>query len=681
MALPGWPHEASPFHAGEQEVQRRVGVRDKVESIGRQVVRSYMPEQHREFFAQLPFVVAGAIDAAGQPWATLLAGEPGFARSADSRSLRLAAHPLDGDPLAHALQPGAAIGLLGIELHTRRRNRLNGLVAALDDAGVQITVTQSFGNCPQYIQKRDYRQVEPEAVLPPPEALDALDAEAIASIAAADTFFIATHFAETGDDTERNGGRDGADVSHRGGKPGFVRVDGDTLTWPDFIGNFHFNTLGNLLVNPRAGLLFPDFASGDLLYIAGRGEIVWDGDELLAFAGAERLVRFRVERVLRLRGRLPLRWALQEVSPILAGTGDWQTVGEAVALAGLANRYRPLRVVRKVRESETITSFYLQPADDLGVVPHQSGQFLPIRIDVPGLGALTRTYTLSQAADGNAYRISVKREGQVSQRLHDTLQEGDLLEAQAPRGGFTLDAASARPVVLLSGGVGITPMLAMLDTLAPAQGVRFRPRPVWFIHAARNGREHAFAAQLRERAALHETLRLHVRYSQLDERDRPGVDYDSAGRIDADLLRSLLPLDDYDVYLCGPDAFMRQVYWALRGLGVARSRIHYEFFAQGEPLERDAAEAAPPVPTTAQPVRFAKSGISAEWQPGQTLLELAEASGLEPAYSCRAGLCGSCSTAIGDGAVCYPKPPSQQPRNGEALICCAVPAGPVVLAI
>ncbi|AOY00494.1 pyridoxamine 5'-phosphate oxidase family protein [Jeongeupia sp. USM3] len=672
MALPGWPHEASPFHAGEQEVQRRVGVRDKVESIGRQVVRDHMPEQHREFFAQLPFIVVGAVDADGQPWATLLAGEPGFARSPDPRTLRLAARPVADDPLAAALYPGAAVGLLGIELETRRRNRMNGRL--IEGDGLSIAVEQSFGNCPQYIQRRDYRRVEPDATVPPPESATALDPAAIAQIGAADTFFIATHFAEAGETS----GRDGADVSHRGGKPGFVRVDGDTLVWPDFIGNFHFNTLGNLLANPRAGLLFPDFASGDLLFVAGRGEIVWDGDELQAFAGAERLVRFRVERMLRLRGRLPLRWALQETSPILAGTGDWQSVDQAVALAGLADRYRPLRVLRREQESETITSFYLQPADGLGVVPHLPGQFLPIRVDVPGLGALTRTYSLSQAADGETYRISVKRDGRVSNHLHDALQPGDRLDAQAPRGRFVLDAASTRPVVLLSGGVGITPILAMLDTLAPAHGVRFRPRPVWFIHAARNGREHAFGRLLRDRLAVHDKLHVHVRYSQPIDSDRPGHDYDSAGRVDADLLRCLLPLDDYDVYLCGPDGFMRQAYWALRGLGVARDRIHYEFFGQGEPLEAVPLPATPQL-ATPQPVRFVRSGITAEWQPGTTLLELAEASGLSPAYSCRSGLCGSCSTRIGEGAVCYPAPPAHAPASGEALICCAVPAGPVTL--
>ncbi|GHD66930.1 pyridoxamine 5'-phosphate oxidase family protein [Jeongeupia chitinilytica] len=678
MALAGWSHEVSPFHPGEQAVQTRVGVRDKVEAIGRQVVRGYMPDQHREFFSQLPFVVLGAVDAEGQPWATLLVGDPGFAHSPEPRTLRLDARPVSDDPLAAALQSGASVGLLGIELETRRRNRMNGRIGEADAHGISVAVTQSFGNCPQYIQKRDYRRVVPDAVPAPPERTTTLDAAAMAQITAADTFFIATHFTETGAASET--GRDGSDVSHRGGKPGFVRIDGNTLTWPDFVGNFHFNTLGNLQANPRAGLLFPDFDSGDLLYLAGRGEIVWEGDELLAFAGAERLVRFRVDRVVRLRGRLPLRWALRETSPILAGTGDWQAVDKAVALVQLADRYRPLRVLQRVRESETITSFHLQPADDLGVVPYQPGQFLPIRVDVPGLGLLTRTYSLSQAADGQTYRISVKREGRVSAQLHDALQAGDLLDAQAPRGRFVLDAASTRPVILLSGGVGITPMLAMLDALAPPGGEPHRARSVWFVHAARNGREHAFGARLRERAAQHGKLRLHVRYSQPDEADRLGLDYDSAGRIDADLLRSLLPLDDYDVYLCGPDGFMRQAYWALRGLGIARHRIHYEFFGQGEPLEADAA-ATIPAPTVAQAVRFERSGGSTEWQPGQTLLEAAEASGLSPAYSCRAGLCGSCSTPLREGSVCYPNPPAYTPRDGEALICCAMPTTPVVLAL
>ncbi|KAF0813148.1 Flavohemoprotein [Andreprevotia sp. IGB-42] len=683
---PGWAGQASPFHAGEQAVQQRVGVRDKVEAQGRQGIRDYLPEQHRQFYPQLPFIVLGALDAQQQPWATLLMGAPGFMQSPDPYTLQIDAQPVADDPLASALQPGAEVGLLGIELQTRRRNRMNGrLVSSDGEGGLRVAVAQSFGNCPQYIQQRDYSVVALPAVLPAPEHLAQLDEAAIAQISNADTFFIATAaMAPAGE--AGTAPQYGADVSHRGGKPGFVRVDDTgTLTWPDFLGNFHFNTLGNLQLNPRAGLVFPDFATGDLLYLAGRGEVIWDGPALQAFAGAERLVRFHVTQVLRLRQRMPLRWALQQVSPVLTATGDWQSVRRALDVQPLADQFRPLQLVKREQESVQITSFYLQPADGLPLAPYQPGQFLPIRVDLPGTGALLRTYTLSQAADGNSYRISVKREGKVSTWLHDQLQVGSMLAAQAPRGAFVLDTQPSRPVVLISGGVGITPMLAMLDALAPVSGPHARPRAVWFIHAARNGREHAFGPQLRQRAAQHPGLQVHVRYSQPDAADQPGHDYHSSGRIDAALLRQLLPLDDYDIYLCGPDAFMRQVYWVLRSLGVARSRIRYEQFAQATPLEPDAAPPAsvanPPAiaPTTPQTVHLQRSGQIIHWQPGSTLLETLEAHGHHPAHGCRAGLCGSCSMAITRGEVGYPQPPAQLPGAGRVLVCCAVPLGAVGL--
>ena len=335
MAETGWPHPEPPFHRGEQAIQSRIGLRDRMEQAGRRSVRDYMPDQHRTFYAQIPFLVLGARDAAGQPWASILTGPPGFAASPDPRTLRVAALPDGGDPLHGAIAVGADVGLLGIELHTRRRNRVNGAVTAADAGGFTVQVAQSFGNCPQYIQKRE---IGPDAAgtgAPPSAAqhLDRLDAAARALIAGADTFFIATafHDRERRDDGGSGGANEGADVSHRGGRPGFVRTDeegGDghaVLTFPDFAGNRFFNTLGNLLLEPRAGLLFVDFASGGLLHLAGEAEIAWDGPELAAFAGAERLVRFRVERAIRRPGALPLHWSFREQAPQLAGTGTWDT--------------------------------------------------------------------------------------------------------------------------------------------------------------------------------------------------------------------------------------------------------------------------------------------------------------------------------------------------------------------
>lgn len=311
--------QTSPFHSGEQAVQDRAGVRERAEVIGQRGIRSYMPEQHREFFAQLPFIVLGALDETGQPWATLLVGPKGFVHAPDERTLQIHALPDAEDPLAGALRVGSAVGLLGIELETRRRNRVNGPLLQVERDGLRIGVAQSFGNCPKYIQARSLEMQPPLGAPPAAQSANALNDKDIALVRSADTFFIATHAAPV-----ENQGPGGTDVSHRGGKPGFVRVDGrTTLLWPDFAGNSFFNTLGNLQLNPRAGLLFPDFISGDLLHLAGRGEVIWEAEELDAFAGAERLVRFHVERVHRRPQCLSWRSSPPILSPFLAGTGEW----------------------------------------------------------------------------------------------------------------------------------------------------------------------------------------------------------------------------------------------------------------------------------------------------------------------------------------------------------------------
>lgn len=313
-ALPGWPHAAPPWHAGERAVQARAGVLDDMAALGQRVMRGAMPQQHSEFFAQLPFVVLGAVDAAGQPWATLLPGPPGFVRSPGDTMLDMRALPAEGDPLAGLLQPGAALGLLGIELETRRRNRANGVVARRDTHGFTLAVRQSFGNCPKYIQRRErLAQSQDDTAAPEPaQQAGRLSAADAAWLLATDTFFIATH--APGDAANA-----GTDVSHRGGPPGFLRAgdDGRTLTWPDYAGNHFFNTLGNLALEPRAGLVVPDFEAGGLLHVAGRAEAVWQGDELAAWPGAERLVRLHVTAVWRRTGVLPWRWRLVERSPFL----------------------------------------------------------------------------------------------------------------------------------------------------------------------------------------------------------------------------------------------------------------------------------------------------------------------------------------------------------------------------
>ncbi|WP_431274125.1 pyridoxamine 5'-phosphate oxidase family protein [Variovorax ureilyticus] len=323
----------SPWHEGERAMQARVGAAEKLAGFGPRLMRDFMPDQHRSFFAQLPFVIAGSLDEARQPWASVLAAPPGFAHSPDAHHLRVDALASAGDPLSRALVAGSPIGLLGIELHTRRRNRVNGIVSEIDARGFMVEVRQSFGNCPRYIQAREPVFSDEGGLAPDVRRMDGLDAAARRIVEQADTFFIATAHPLAGDGEASHG----VDVSHRGGRPGFVRVSsGGMLTAPDFNGNTFFNTLGNIAVNPRAGLLFIDFETGDLLQLAVSAEVVWDGPELAAFEGAERLLRMQVVSALHRPAALPLRWGRAEPSPFLAGTGDWAEVARLNESAGSA---------------------------------------------------------------------------------------------------------------------------------------------------------------------------------------------------------------------------------------------------------------------------------------------------------------------------------------------------------
>ncbi len=307
----------TPFHAGEVAMQQAAGVHERLRELGPRVIRDHMPQQHREFFEQLPTLLVGSVDALQRPWGSVLTGLPGFIHAPDAQHLRVNARPRGDDPLHAQLAVGTSLGLLGIEPQTRRRNRMNGTVVAIDERGFELRVDQSFGNCPQYIQARTPRWVGEggsghAARAEGPQ----LSAAAVAWVAAADTLFIAS--AAPGQ---------GVDVSHRGGKPGFVRVDqgadGSVLTLPDFRGNFFFNTLGNVTASGRAGLLFIDHDSGDVLQLSGRANVIAGGPEVEAFAGAQRLLRIEVEAGWWTPQALPLRWSAPDPAPQLEATGHW----------------------------------------------------------------------------------------------------------------------------------------------------------------------------------------------------------------------------------------------------------------------------------------------------------------------------------------------------------------------
>ncbi len=666
---------SSPFHAGEIAIQQQLGVAERMAQFGSRVVRDHMPDQHRAFYAQLPFVVAGTVDAQGDAWATLLEGRPGFASAPLPTRLRLSVQPPAADPAAAGWQVGAAVGLLGIELHTRRRNRINGILAMGAEAVFEVDVEHAFGNCPQYIQARGigFAHEPGSHVGGLSSAGSDLDEATAAFIRASDTFFIASY-------VDHADGRRSVDASHRGGKPGFVRVLGNRLSIPDYAGNLHFNTLGNLLLNPRAGLVFVDFSSGDVLQVTGRAVLDFDADEVRFFQGAERLWHLDVERWVLRRGALALRGDAGDVSLNSALTGSWEQVEARLQAEHQREHWRPFRVVRIDDESSVIKSFWLEPADGGGLGLFQAGQHLPVRAPIGADGAwVERAYTLSVAPSDGAYRLSIRRQGLFSEHMHGVVQVGDVIEARAARGSFTVDALEARPLVLLSAGVGITPMLAMLRHVV-YEGVRTRKiRPTYFIHGGRNEEERGFMAEVEH---LAESARGAVRVVQVLDRPgaaaREGVDFHAKGRIDARLLKAVLPFDDHDFYLCGPGGFMQSLYDQLRDLRIPDDRIHAEAFGPSSlrrRIDTQAESTLAPAASQSVAVVFADSAKEARWSPGgRSLLELAESRGLSPPYSCRSGSCGSCATHIVEGAVTYASKPGATHAPDQALVCCALPA-------
>jgi ferredoxin-NADP reductase/predicted pyridoxine 5'-phosphate oxidase superfamily flavin-nucleotide-binding protein len=665
--------DRSPWHAGEKQLQAHVGVAERMEIFGRKVIRSEMPDQHRTFYQQLPFMLYGAVDADGHPWASILEGQPGFAHSPEPGLLQFRSLPAFDDPAQ--LSDGLAIGLLGIELHTRRRNRINGHVRAMTTGGFAVTVDQSFGNCPQYIQLRQFHSVplaDPSTRVA--QHFSGLDDAAKAMIAGADTFFVASYVEVDG---ERS-----VDVSHRGGQSGFVHVEGNRLTIPDFAGNLHFNTLGNLLLNPRAGLLFIDFNTGDLLQLSGRTEILLEGPQVEAFQGAERLWTIDVEQVVRRPAALALRWRFDGVSPTSLLTGTWAQAEARLQAKALGDQWRPLRVARIEAQSHNIRSIYLEPADGAGLPLFQAGQHLPLRFNIDG-DVHIRTYSLSSAPSDDFFRISVKRDGRVSTHLHEQIRVGDLLEARAPQGHFTVAPHERRPLVLLAAGVGITPLLSMLREVV-YQGLRTRRiRPTWLIQSSRTLADQPFRRELdRLLEDAGDAVRVVRLLSQPEAEAVQGEDFDLSGRIDVALLKDLLTVEDYDqldFVVCGPGSFTQALYDGLRELDIRDSRIHAETFGPSTLRRRPDPDAVvieqPPAATTSVPVVFQRSAKEARWQPeGGSLLELAESRGLRPEFSCRGGSCGTCKTRLVSGQVHYPLPPAEVPDDGHVLICCAIPA-------
>jgi ferredoxin-NADP reductase len=346
--------------------------------------------------------------------------------------------------------------------------------------------------------------------------------------------------------------------------------------------------------------------------------------------------------------------------------------------------FRPFRVSRKVRESSNVISLMLEPEDAEPITAALPGQFVVLQLGPETAPALMRSYSLSGEPGASYYRVSVKREahGAASAYVEEELQVGDIVRASAARGSFTLRSGDT-PVVLLSAGIGVTPVLAMLHALAAERSTR----EIWWLYGTRNSREHPFADETRGLLKALPRHHSHICYSSPDPEDRPNVDFDTSGRLSARVLEMLHLPDDGDFYICGPSTFMSDVTAGLAALGVARDRIHTEMFGAG-PSRTPGIAAAPPRPPhlPAGPagsgplVSFARTGLNVRWDPSfHSLLELAEACDVPVRWACRTGVCHTCATGLIAGKIGYCPDPIDAPMDGNALICCSRPESDLVI--
>jgi len=349
--------------------------------------------------------------------------------------------------------------------------------------------------------------------------------------------------------------------------------------------------------------------------------------------------------------------------------------------------FRSFRLSRRSRESETVAALELEPVDGEPLPSFSAGQFVVVQVPTGDdrRPAVLRSYSLAAAPDAERYRIGIKREahGHAGAILYDRLALGALVGVAAPRGTFTLTGGD-EPVVLLSAGIGVTPVLGILDAMAAARS----PREVWWLHGARRGAEDAFAAEARALVARLANGHLHVRYSRPAPDDRLGRDYDAPGRLDAAVLPAVGVPRDADFYVCGPPGFLHDLPGGLMAWGVSPSRVHVEVFGAGADqapaVVSGRPKRAPHPPAVASEtgpdVVFTRSGLTVRWDARlSSLLELAEACDVPVRWSCRTGVCHLCQSGLIDGEVEYDPTPLTPPAAGTALICCARPRGDVAL--
>lgn len=589
------------YHEGELEVQKRANEADIARINGGAVDETILAGALR-FIEQQPMVVIGSMDPKGRVWISTLFGDPGFVRALDVRTLELDVsqpHTAKDDPLWSNLEKNPSVGLLFIELGSRRRFRINGRAKKVSDDRYIIDVERAYPNCPKYIQRRDWKTLETDEqnkATPSTQGIE-LNETQKTLIAAADTLFVASAHPDHG-----------VDASHRGGRPGFVHIiNNQQLRIPDYAGNSMFNTLGNFTSYPFAGLIFIDFERGRLLQLTGRPEVLWDMDDPQGeTGGTKRYWQFDITGWQ--ESTLPYRftWELLDYSPHIPEQQK-SSIGNQLSI----------NVEKIQQENDRIKSFRLRAVSGEQLPEFQPGAHLQVNVKLPDGSDAKRHYSLlSDPSDRKTYEIGVLKEPEGrggSVYMHEQINEGDTIQILAPKNEFPM-ASNADHSILIAGGIGITPILSMLHKLASdkqsfemhysareASGLAFRNR----IEQLAGNNAHFYASQDPDGQRLD--------LSNLLSTPQPGV----------------------HVYFCGPRGMITAIREIAEAQGWPAAQIHFESFG-AQPLADD------------QPIRvhLAKSNKTITVPADKSILDTLLDAGISVPHDCKRGECTMCTTQV-----------------------------------
>lgn len=597
-------NNTSVYHQGELQIQTLANVADTAQRNGR-VISDAIPAGAVKFVGQQQMVAITSLDPQGNVWISVLFGDKGFIGAPDARRLAIDTRKIissPADPFWQNIKNNPQIGVIALELSTRRRLRVNGRIRAVDETRFEVTVEQAYPNCPKYIQRRDLRFAEsPEQMqlakqaIPEPLSGVNLSSEQVNMIEEADSLFVGSATGQS------------CDASYRGGNPGFIEVVDGVLSIPDYQGNSMFNTLGNIQLYPKASIVIIDFERGSVLQLTGSASILWDQqDERDKTGGTKRIWQLKVEHWQRTQLPQGIQWQFQDYSPHNPRATQAKSLD--------------LQVLQVKHKSERIKRFRLVSANG-GILPaFEPGAHLPVEVTLPDGKKSERYYSLlSSGHDNRYYDIAVQHEplGRGgSAYIHNNLHTNSIVKAKPPRNEFTL-AQTAKHTILIAGGIGITPILSMLRHLVESQSS-------FEIHyTARTKADLVFSQEVQllagENAYLYHTSG------------------EGSKRLD---LRSLMfkRSEDTHIYMCGPTRLIGEVRELGEEFGWHRSSIHFESFG-----------VAPTLSDSEIVVTLKKSQQVIQVKPTQTILDALIDAKVSVPYDCKRGECGMCVTNIVEG--------------------------------